>query len=175
MSETIGKKYADSKTAAIVGGVFLLLFFVTIGVVASIFIFYVNEEPILFIWYVLINLITLGLGIFFCWLIIHLNSKERAKPVNVVVFNEDTKTLRIATKNTYVSIPIKSIVKINVENIVPIAAGGVFIPIQTTYGSLVITYNENGKKKKIVSNQIKDIKSVHSYLIGLLAKYNCLK
>ena len=81
MNIVIGKKHTESKTSSIIGGVLLLIFFVGLGVAITLFVYFLSLEPnapIVIFWYVFINIISLSLGIFFCWLIIHLGNKDMA-------------------------------------------------------------------------------------------------
>lgn len=175
MGMVVGKRHTDSKTTSVIGGIFLLLFFLSIGIAITLLIYFASDEPnqaSLIFWYVLINLFFLGLGIFFCWLIIHLGQKQRSKPVNTITFDDVTKKFKIATNKGTVSLPINSITDVAFENLVPVSTGTVIIPIQTTYGRIVFCYLDNGQKKKIVSNQIQNVELVHSKIIGLLCTYN---
>lgn len=175
MNIVVAKKYTESKASSVIGGVILLIFFVGLGVAITLFVYFLSLEPtapIVIFWYVFINIISLSLGIFFCWLIIHLGNKEKTKPENTITFNEEKKSFRIATNKGYVKVPIESITKIEVENFVPISTGTVIIPIETTYGRLIFKYMSGDEKKRVVSDSIKDVEFVHSQIIGLLATYN---
>lgn len=175
MNIVVAKKYTESKASSVIGGVFLLIFFLGIGVAITLYVYFLSDEPnvpTIIFWYVFINIISLSLGIFFCWLIIHLGNKEKTKPENTITFNEEKKSFRIATNKGYFTVPIVSITKIEVENFVPISTGTVIIPIETTYGRLIFKYMSGDEKKRVVSDSIKDVEFVHSQIIGLLATYN---